>query len=791
MGTNATGENRHIRHEVNGKTAYLGFDYRAKASIIYCDIGFYILIIEQILQETMEPHNEQAQSRIAKPMCAPVSVSNLEAVHEDELLAAQILIFDDQEFGAPYKAELKKFGFRSISITNNLEVLKSTISDSKVNLLVVACAKLTDNEVCEVIRKCTADAEICVLAASGTEDSKFKKLALDIGVDDFLPSSKDSIELIARTRNSLKSKLANQHLAQYSEQLRTDVLIDPLTNIANRRAFDFELNRKMIEWQRNRSPVALFMIDIDFFKKFNDAHGHQAGDAVLAMVAGSIEDTLREMDLLCRFGGEEFAAIVPIRRAQESTQTAERIRRAIELSSFQFEGKTLKVTVSVGVAEVMNGDDQELILKRADTALYESKQNGRNRVTFHDGARCAAIQRSGDGEPIAPQQDFSKIWTINDEVFNLCSSNILIVDDSEVVTKTIRAYLDRGGFQNLFCETNPLRVEKYFESSPPDLVLLDIEMPELDGLTILRRIRSEECFNGIPIIIVTAHNDSEVKNRALELGCNDFLLKPVIGSEILARVSNTLLSNAHTKFLAGYANRMEQEVKVRTAELIASRREAIQCLARAAEINDDETGYHIIRVGKYAALIAEEMGFTDTQVIEIEHAAQLHDVGKIDIPQSILKKRDRLTQEEFDIVKSHCNKGGSMIRDDQTNESTNQNDICSFLLNNCSSSVMRMAAIVAESHHEKWDGSGYPHGFRAENIPIEGRIVAVCDVFDAVSNSNAYREAFDLEKCFEIVREGAGKHFDPSVVDAFFRRKDEVIQVFQDFRSEQPTVVGV
>ena len=185
------------------------------------------------------------------------------------------------------------------------------------------------------------------------------------------------------------------------------------------------------------------------------------------------------------------------------------------------------------------------------------------------------------------------------------------------------------------------------------------------------------------------------------------------------------------------------------------------------------------------------MGFTDTQVIEIEHAAQLHDVGKIDIPQSILKKRDRLTQEEFDIVKSHCNRGGSMIRDDQTNESTNQNDICSFLLNNCSSSVMRMAAIVAESHHEKWDGSGYPHGFRAENIPIEGRIVAVCDVFDAVSNSNAYREAFDLEKCFEIVREGAGKHFDPSVVDAFFRRKDEVIQVFQDFRSEQPTVVGV
>ena len=124
-----------------------------------------------------------------------------------------------------------------------------------------------------------------------------------------------------------------------------------------------------------------------------------------------------------------------------------------------------------------------------------------------------------------------------------------------------------------------------------------------------------------------------------------------------------------------------------------------------------------------------------------------------------------------------------MIRDDQsTNEI--QDEICTFILNNCSSSVMRMAAIVAESHHEKWDGTGYPHGLRTENIPIEGRIVAVCDVFDAVSNSNAYREAFDLEKCFQIVQEGAGKHFDPSVVDAFFRRKEDVIQVYQDFGLE-------
>lgn len=325
-------------------------------------------------------------------------------------------------------------------------------------------------------------------------------------------------------------------------------------------------------------------------------------------------------------------------------------------------------------------------------------------------------------------------------------------------------------------------------SVSPDLVLLDIEMPAVDGLTILKRVRAEERFRNMPVIILTSHTDAETKSNSLMLGANDVLHKPVIASELLARVTNMLLASAHARFLANYTSKLEHEVKLRTAELIASRREAIQCLARAAEVRNDDGGRHIIRIGRYAAIIAEGLGFTEPQVIEMEHAAQLHDVGNIEIPESILKKQDQLTDEEFEVVKSHCNQGGRIIRDKAQLGSDDDDRPHLLLIESCSSSLMRMAAMVAESHHEKWDGTGYPHGLRGTNIPIEGRITAVCDVFDALSNPNAHRQAFELEECFRMIHERRGTHFDPEVVDVFFERRVEIQQVYYDFTGERESL---
>jgi len=474
---------------------------------------------------------------------------------------------------------------------------------------------------------------------------------------------------------------------------------------------------------------------------------------------------------------------VPIKRPKESTQSAERIRKQIENAMFRADDQEMQITVSIGVAEAMKGDDQELILKRADTALYESKQNGRNLVTFHDGSRCKPIRQSGtESSPVRRRAETQLDKTLNDEVINLCSSHILIANGvAESSTQTICQLLAARGFRNLLSENNFEQVMDYFGQQTPDLLLLNVSTARHRSLEILKKIRSDQRIKHIPVIAITSESDLEAREQAMELGANDFLQMPIVSTELIPRVSNTLLASAHSQFLNSYVIKIEQEVKLRTSELIASRREAIQCLARVAELRDDPSGRHVVRVGKYSAIIAEELGFTESQVIEMEHAAQLHDVGKIGVPDTILTKQEQLTDEEFDIVKAHCGQGSQIIRDENSNEDNSDHPADCFLLDSYSSTVMRMAALVAESHHEHWDGSGYPKGLVGDNIPIEGRIAAVCDVFDAISNPNSYRPAFSLESCFKMIEEGSGTHFDPEIVAAFFSRKEDVIQVYNDF----------
>ncbi len=722
----------------------------------------------------------------ASPASFPINAPTQKADTSSELLAANIEILATPETANSIRAHLKDMGFSNVRTVNQVESLAAQISEQSIDLILIGCEQLESDIVNSVIAECKQEPRIPVLAITRPQDTQGKKLSLASGVEDFVCQDADAFELAARIKNTLRARIATTQLNRYSAQFQSDSLIDPLTNVANRRAFDFELSRKMIAWQRERQPLALIMIDIDFFKQVNDQYGHQAGDAVLAQVATEINDAVREMDLVCRFGGEEFAAIVPIKRSEESTQTAERIRQRVESKIFRASEHELKITVSVGVAEVMKGDDQELIVKRADTALYESKQNGRNQVTVHDGARCVAVSSLDETNTtqVRRRQETPLERSINDQAFNISASHILIASDDEKISRQLCQALNEKGFRNVLHESNRELVMDYFDKDAPAMLMLTINSSDSKYLRTLAQVRENSRLNDIPVIAITPEFDLEVKSKSLEFGANEFLVEPFSDSEIITRVTNTLLASAHSKFMAGYTMKLEQEVKVRTSELIASRREAIQCLARVAELRDDRSGRHIVRVGKYAALIAEELGFTDSQVIEMEHAAQLHDVGKIDVPDTILTKQDELTAEEFDIVKAHCGQGGQIIRDDNLTDETAHPADC-FLLDACNSNVMRMAALVAESHHERWDGSGYPKGLRGDNIPIEGRIAAVCDVFDVISNPKSYRLAFDLESCFQIILDGSGTQFDPEIVRAFFKCKADVVQIHQDFSSSE------
>jgi putative two-component system response regulator len=357
---------------------------------------------------------------------------------------------------------------------------------------------------------------------------------------------------------------------------------------------------------------------------------------------------------------------------------------------------------------------------------------------------------------------------------------ILIVDDESVNVKIVRKYLRDVGFSDIVSTSDSTEVFDLMEESPPDVLLLDLVMPVLEGMEILERIRSDSKWARLQIVILTASTDKETKIEALRLGANDFLNKPVDASELIVRVRNALFVKSHFDQMDSYSRRLEEEVVARTAELMASREEVIYRLAKAAEFRDDDTGRHVIRVGRFSEAIALKLGWSVESANLLRQAAQLHDVGKIGVPDAILLKPGKLDPDEFEIIQKHCGFGKKIvepIRDNEWHSVQRHTFIGSALLGVSSSPILEMAERLALTHHEKWNGKGYPLGLSGEDIPIEGRIVAVADVFDALSSKRTYKPAIGSEKCFEIMAAERGEHFDPKVLDAFLSIRHEIIQI--------------
>lgn len=363
------------------------------------------------------------------------------------------------------------------------------------------------------------------------------------------------------------------------------------------------------------------------------------------------------------------------------------------------------------------------------------------------------------------------------------NATVMIVDDEPVNIKVVQKYLQNAGYQRFVNTSDSREAVALLRKECPDIVLLDIMMPHVNGLDILEVIRGDIKFQHVPVLILTAASDDEIRFRALEMGCTDFLNKPVRAAELVPRVRNALILKAHHDNLAKYSAQLEHEVRMRTAELAQSREEVIRVLACAAEYRDRETGNHVLRVGRYAGIIARELGFSRARAELIGQAAILHDAGKIGITDSILLKPGKLSLAEIEEVKNHCDYGMNILLGRPTH-ANGEHEGLAGTQRLCQSPILRVAATVAISHHEKWDGSGYPLGLAAENIPIEGRITAVADVFDALSSRRPYKDAMPLDQCFEILEEGRDKHFDPKVLNAFFSRTDEVVRVAFDLADD-------
>lgn len=332
-------------------------------------------------------------------------------------------------------------------------------------------------------------------------------------------------------------------------------------------------------------------------------------------------------------------------------------------------------------------------------------------------------------------------------------ATILVVDDVpqniEVMSGILRpAYRVKAA-------TSGMRALQLAAADPaPDLVLLDIMMPEMDGLEVCRRLKSDLRTRRIPVIFVTAMSEIEDEALGFEAGCVDYVTKPVSPTIVLARVRTQLA-------LANQNLELEQQVRTRTAELRQTRLAVIRCLGKAAEFKDDHTGLHVVRMSHYSRLLGKACGMSDADADLLMTAAPMHDVGKIGVPDHILKKPGKLDAEEWALMQEHVRFGAEIIGEHD-------------------SEMLRMARTIALTHHEKWDGSGYPEGLSGENIPLVGRITALADVFDALTSTRPYKQAWTTDQALAYIRERRGRQFDPMLVD----RLEGLVAEFECIRIE-------
>ncbi len=338
-------------------------------------------------------------------------------------------------------------------------------------------------------------------------------------------------------------------------------------------------------------------------------------------------------------------------------------------------------------------------------------------------------------------------------------SNILIVDDNIANIALLEDLLEDEGYDEYTSTTDPRTVLSLCQKEEFDLILLDIRMPHMSGIEVMQIL--SEHFPAdyyLPIIVLTAQLDEETRKQSLTFGAKDFLTKPFQHWEALLRIRNQLETRYYYKQQMLRADVLEIEVVKRTKEIHSVQLEIVRRLGLAGEYRDNETGAHVVRMSRISEVIARGAGLDEKICELILYSSAMHDVGKIGIPDSVLLKPGKFEKEEWEIMKSHTEIGAKIIGDYPAD-------------------IFWMAGVIATSHHEKWDGSGYPHGLKGEDIPISARIAAISDVFDALLSARPYKEPWPLEKALAVMKQDSGIHFDPVLIEVFFNSLDEILEI--------------
>jgi putative two-component system response regulator len=326
------------------------------------------------------------------------------------------------------------------------------------------------------------------------------------------------------------------------------------------------------------------------------------------------------------------------------------------------------------------------------------------------------------------------------------SARILVVDDEATNVRTLSRILKTAGYTNVVSTTDPTEVLALFAEQEPDLVLLDLHMPVLDGVAVLERLAEAAAPQSyLPVLVLTGDSSQQARRRALSKGAKDFVTKPFEVDEVLLRIRNLLETKYLHREIATENVLLEQRVRERTDELESAHLDSLDRLAVAAEFRDDDTGKHTERVAALSALLGRAAGHDAEELELLRRAAPLHDLGKIGIPDAILRKPGALTPDEWEVMKTHTTAGAR-------------------ILGGGKSRIIRLAEEIALSHHERWDGTGYPQARSGEAIPLAARVVAVADVFDALTSDRVYRKAWAPKDVLAHIQSHAGTHFDPALV---------------------------
>lgn len=350
----------------------------------------------------------------------------------------------------------------------------------------------------------------------------------------------------------------------------------------------------------------------------------------------------------------------------------------------------------------------------------------------------------------------------------ILKGKILVVDDEEAEISLIKRILGGDGYTSVDSTMTPQVVASLHAEKNYDLILLDINMPDMDGFGVMEKLREIETSGYLPVLVITGEFDKKI--RALKSGAKDFISKPFEPAELRMRVYNMLEVRLLNKGLQSYNEELERGVLARTAELRQSYLETIVAMTRAAEYKDKDTGDHLERISFFCKELAGILGcdadFTDS----IFFASPMHDIGKIGIPDHILLKAGSFTPQEWEIMKGHAALGGKILA-------------------NCKSPYLKMGAEIAVSHHERWDGGGYPHGLKGEAIPLSARIMNICDIYDALRSKRPYKPALDHAKAVDIIINGDGRtmpgHFDPAILKAFKENSGKFEEIFDEFAGKK------